>query len=180
MYGVLDTSNVMWTLRAHVAGHRPPYNQAWAPCNPRAGWMLAAGTGARLIHRVHDAVIVWTTATNYRLGALTACGKEHCVAELFREPPDNAAFCDGCLLGYGFENWGVYRTFDADGALLYIGSTNRLDLRFAAHMNTSKWWWKVRSYTFEPHPTQWETRNAEEMAIRAECPPENRPRRHAA
>lgn len=67
----------------------------------------------------------------------------------------------------------LYRYFDADGKLLYIGITNHAVLRALQHSRFSRWWPSVRSATFEHYATRDEALAAEAAAITRERPPHN-------
>lgn len=64
----------------------------------------------------------------------------------------------------------VYRVFDADDALLYIGCSLNPAQRLDGHAVSKVWWEFVRSITVESYPTKAEARVAEAAAIAAEKP----------
>lgn len=64
----------------------------------------------------------------------------------------------------------LYRFFDEDGTLLYIGISENPLARLDAHVTSQLWWSHVRSATFEHCGTRTEALKAEEAAIRAERP----------
>lgn len=73
----------------------------------------------------------------------------------------------------------VYRIYDRDGALLYIGATSNLDQRMSAHARTKAWPGCHPVITIGERMDRWvateyETRSeafaAERAAIRDECP----------
>ena len=62
----------------------------------------------------------------------------------------------------------LYRFFDADKALLYIGVTTNPGHRWQVHRG-NRWWWSIRFVSLEPVDPA--TRlHAEQAAIRAEKP----------
>lgn len=63
----------------------------------------------------------------------------------------------------------IYRAYDAEGRLLYIGMTNDLVQRIGQHQS-SHWIWDVASITAETYPTRAEASTAECAAIRSEVP----------
>ena len=67
----------------------------------------------------------------------------------------------------------LYRFYAAGGRLLYIGITDDLRARLAAHEARKSWWPEVRRTTVEWHTTRQEALAAEAAAIRAECPVHN-------
>lgn len=74
----------------------------------------------------------------------------------------------------------LYRAFDADGELLYIGCSLNPTARIDHHAITKVWWELVRTITLETFPTKAEARAAEAAAVKAERPlynvTHNRPR----
>jgi predicted GIY-YIG superfamily endonuclease len=64
----------------------------------------------------------------------------------------------------------LYRFFDADGSLLYVGITDTWYQRFHEHERKSGWFSKVASCTFESHETREKVMAAELIAIRSENP----------
>lgn len=67
----------------------------------------------------------------------------------------------------------LYRHYDADGALLYVGTTARHLTRLVEHMRVSGWSEEIATITIEHFPTREEARTAERMAIRTENPRHN-------
>lgn len=64
----------------------------------------------------------------------------------------------------------VYRLFDADDRLIYIGATSNLAQRLDAH-RTQVWWWAlVARVTVEPHDDMPSAFDAEWAAIAGESP----------
>lgn len=71
--------------------------------------------------------------------ATRACSSERRTQfETSLEPPEHLELCDKCAL-IGFESWVVYRAYDADGELLYVGVTNDLESRMRSHKNCKTW-----------------------------------------
>jgi predicted GIY-YIG superfamily endonuclease len=66
------------------------------------------------------------------------------------------------------ERTAVYRLYDADDTLLYIGMTGNPDGRFAAHESTKPWWSQVARRSFEWHDSRELAEAAEDEAIRTE------------
>lgn len=64
----------------------------------------------------------------------------------------------------------LYRMFDADGDLLYIGITNNPPERFRAHSGGKDWWPQVSNITVETFSSREELESAEWAAIGAESP----------
>ena len=70
----------------------------------------------------------------------------------------------------------VYRHFDAEGELLYIGRSHNPVARLDAHMARSPWAKQITSVTLDWFDSDDEAKAAEREAIAAECPPCNRSR----
>lgn len=68
---------------------------------------------------------------------------------------------------------GVYRHFDANGALLYIGASFDPLRRFMGHLTTARWATRVASITVEWFESRAEAEAAERAAIEGERPPYN-------
>jgi hypothetical protein len=68
----------------------------------------------------------------------------------------------------------LYRHFDADGALLYVGISFSAVTRLKAHMNSSDWACDIAPVTIETHPTREAALEAEKAAIRRERPAHNK------
>jgi predicted GIY-YIG superfamily endonuclease len=67
----------------------------------------------------------------------------------------------------------LYRFFDADGKLLYVGVTGDLRTRFAQHASVKSWWSDVARKTVAWHATRARALAAEAEAIAAEEPEHN-------
>lgn len=79
----------------------------------------------------------------------------------------------------------LYRMYDADGILLYVGISLSFPARFATHKSEKPWASEVANMTVEQYPTRQAALDAEAAAIIAENPVHNRqrpgvkrPRRH--
>lgn len=59
--------------------------------------------------------------------------------------------------------WYLYRALDADGALLYAGSTNCLERRWQEHHGTT-WWPLVDHMDVDEFPSRWRAALAERVA----------------
>lgn len=71
------------------------------------------------------------------------------------------------------ERTAVYRIRDEEGALLYVGVTNHVGVRWNQHMLAQPWWSDVRALTVEWHDSREEALAAEKAAILAEQPKHN-------
>lgn len=64
----------------------------------------------------------------------------------------------------------MYRHFDADGRVLYIGTARQPDTRTSRHRVASPWWSRVSRIEWERHASHQEARRAEIAAIEREQP----------
>lgn len=64
----------------------------------------------------------------------------------------------------------LYRMYDADGVLLYIGITTNLEDRLADHRGFKGWWREVSTIKLEHFPTRSSAEDAERLAIETEVP----------
>lgn len=67
----------------------------------------------------------------------------------------------------------VYRFFDTEDRLLYVGIARDLGTRFAAHRRRSPWWPEAVRGTTVTYPTRADAELAEGIAIHAEQPLHN-------
>ncbi len=67
----------------------------------------------------------------------------------------------------------LYRFFDADGALLYVGITHDIEQRWAAHERDKPWWPQVAERPVEWFESRRLALQAELKAIREEAPVHN-------
>jgi predicted GIY-YIG superfamily endonuclease len=70
----------------------------------------------------------------------------------------------------------MYRLFDADQRLLYVGVTRDLCRRLREHRKAAPWWADVASATTEVYPNWFAVRQAERATIADENPKHNRDR----
>ncbi len=68
----------------------------------------------------------------------------------------------------------LYRFFDAESKLLYVGISRNPAERFGDHKHTAPWWDEATSCTWERFATEWEAATAERAAIIGEGPVYNR------
>lgn len=64
----------------------------------------------------------------------------------------------------------VYRIFNAEGELLYVGCTRSMPQRWRCHARTQPWWSEVASWANQWYVTRAEALLIEECAIRTENP----------
>lgn len=67
----------------------------------------------------------------------------------------------------------LYRFFDAEGILLYVGITNSPSRRFSEHCH-KPWWGEVEDIEVDWFTCRWEAEDAEQCAIWQEHPRYNR------
>lgn len=68
------------------------------------------------------------------------------------------------------ERTALYRLYDADGELLYIGISRKPEKRFEQHAACKNWWHLVARKVISSCPTEEAALRAEEAAITAEQP----------
>lgn len=64
----------------------------------------------------------------------------------------------------------LYRMFDADNQLLYVGVSMNVAQRFAAHRSSKRWWGDINRIDLEHFASRREVLAAEAHAIRTEAP----------
>jgi hypothetical protein len=67
----------------------------------------------------------------------------------------------------------VYRLFNAEGLLLYVGCTNSMPQRWRGHSRTQPWWHEVESWTNHWFTTRAVAKSEESRAIARENPKYN-------
>ena len=70
----------------------------------------------------------------------------------------------------------LYRFYDLDGVLLYVGITRDVSQRFAAHRRDAEWWAEVATFNVEVTAGRAEAEYGEAVAIVSEQPAHNRAR----
>jgi GntR family transcriptional regulator len=68
----------------------------------------------------------------------------------------------------------LYRLYDAEGGLLYVGVTRNISMRFNQHQGTKAWWPEVRRKTMTWYGSRAAARAAEETAVADEKPRYNK------
>lgn len=64
----------------------------------------------------------------------------------------------------------VYRCFDAEDQLLYVGCTHDVEQRIRAHRASSAFGWRIARITTDTYPTKDDALAVERLAIRDEAP----------
>ena len=64
----------------------------------------------------------------------------------------------------------VYRAYDAEGVLLYVGSSNHPPQRYEYHRQHSPWWLFKAEIREQEYPSLTDARTAELVAIETEHP----------
>ncbi|MFI2078489.1 GIY-YIG nuclease family protein [Streptomyces triculaminicus] len=75
--------------------------------------------------------------------------------------------------GKDTEETAVYRLFDAEGRLLYVGMGRNPMQRWGSHAEQHPWWPRVVRFTVKWHPTRQEAAAEERQALRSESPVNN-------
>jgi hypothetical protein len=71
---------------------------------------------------------------------------------------------------FGADPTALYRLYDVDGVLLYVGVTFQPTVRMSRHAATQPWWPEVTRKTMTWYSDRFEACDAEEIAIRDEHP----------
>lgn len=82
-----------------------------------------------------------------------------------------AALCEP--FEFGDDPTALYRLFDAEDVLLYVGITTTPGVRMGQHADTKPWWPEVAKKTMTWYSSRREACNAEATAIDAEKPKHN-------
>lgn len=128
----------------------------------------------RVVHRPAEAETLWLDGRYLGLTARTICGRWVSQVDSYHEAPGRFELCDRCLVE-DFPGPCVYRLFDKDDNLLYIGCSINLFNRLLAHVSPSGWRWGqlVARWEYEVYPDHESALHAEKLAILAENPPHN-------
>lgn len=130
-----------------------------------------ARTRRKVIHRIGWVEAAYTEG-RIQYFAGWACGDKSWDVVLIASPAPGSRMCRRCeSLAQGPF---VYRCFDADGRLLYIGSARCRVGRFQNHSQTSPWWPEVVRTELTDQPDIETARAAEVLAIKAERPLRNK------
>ena len=146
------------------------------PASVRTGWVepklvwVRSGTNNKW-HRTDYAAATWHH-DKIRLGVMSACGTVLLSAKFHPNVPDDR-YCDPCLMD-GYAPYVVYRAFDADGALLYVGCSGDVHKRIADHRKWAEWRHDAVRWTYQLYPDERSALAAEAAAITAEDPIYNR------
>jgi predicted GIY-YIG superfamily endonuclease len=139
------------------------------PVNCKTG-LARARKWARLVHQVESMAGVFEDG-RMRIAARWVCGKTGSPDVIVVSSAESGAMCPAC------EDRGsqpaVYRFFDADGGLLYVGCTTQVNTRLRAHRGRI-WSYLVDRVEVERYPTLDEAFAAEQKAIATENPEFNR------
>lgn len=128
---------------------------------------FAASPRHMLVHRVTEASALWDDG-KLVVQAEWACGDGATGAVLLSTPDEGGSRCVRCL--NVDSGPAVYRCFDSDGALLYIGSSGCVAVRLATHRSSTPWWPDVDRVEVEAHDDVLSARRAEARAIATEQP----------
>lgn len=141
---------------------------------------LTISHGGRTAHRIR-VIGAHVSRGRIRYGARYLCYQGSTNVLLLPEDPADVPFCQRCATG---DRPVVYRLFDAQDRLLYIGSTDNSNHRYEYHRCMQTWWPDVARKEEREFPLLAAARIAEQKAIDTErplhnCPP-GRPRKGTA
>lgn len=132
---------------------------------------VAASLGRKL-HRPGRAETLWVDGRYVGVTVKTVCHAWLVNHLSLESDPETFDYCDACLI----EAWPgpcVYRLFDDEGGLLYVGCTINLLNRVLAHLG-GPWGSLIASHSFEVFPDQLSALLAERVAILNERPEFNK------
>jgi hypothetical protein len=144
------------------------------PVESKTGLASTARTG--LVHRTIE-VVAALHDCEYFYAAAWLCGEGAAMVRIVADAPASARceYCEDMALGYA-----MYRFFDRDGALVYVGSTDNFVARRRHHQQRSAWWPEVAHEHVERFDELDDARSAEISAIRTEHPRRNKRHRQMA
>jgi predicted GIY-YIG superfamily endonuclease len=139
---------------------------------------FAAARHVMLVHRV-EAVAAVIEDGRVQYAARWLCGNGTTDAVIVAEAAGHGGLCERCIRRS--ERFpALYRFFDADGRLLYIGATVDVSARREQHQASAPWWPEVSEMRVERYEDISAARAAEVRAIRTEHPTYNKLLRRAA
>jgi hypothetical protein len=152
---------------------RRPADVATTLVRPHGAWIKGQRHPQGKLHRSRVVVADWSEDRMVYRGR-GWCGLYVEQAHLSIDPPDpdDVTYCDHCL--FAGEDV-VYRFFDIDGRLVYVGYTASLSHRLEQHRRGASWWPQVHRGTYEVFDDEETAREAEAKAILFERPLANRP-----
>lgn len=128
----------------------------------------------RVVHRPLHAETLWVDGCLTGTTARTMCGRWLAMVTVHMEAPEEFDLCDYCLIA----DWPgpcVYRLFDAEDNLLYVGCTINLFTRLVGHITGfASWAHLIARWEYEVYPDHDQALHAEMIAILNERPPHNR------
>lgn len=145
---------------------------SWQRATCKTGF--AATRSRMIVHRVSK---LYSTVAD---GQVWYCARWVCASNsytprgdvvLISDPDAHGGICPRC--DSLFAGWAVYRCYDADGRLLYIGSTGDRYTRLRGHEKRTPWWSRVARTETQDYPDEAAARSAEHTAIATESPPYN-------
>lgn len=155
----MQRATYQWMAGAELDGL--PEGITLTPYMPESGRAVARRVGT--VHAVQSAALI-EDANDARLIAAWYCGGSS--TDAMEVANDTDPLCASCQLALRLPNCPcVYRAWDEDGTLLYIGSTINPPQRMRAHATGTQWWHRVARVTFEEYETESEVRKAESAAI---------------
>lgn len=166
-------NRIDWALHQFLQSDRwPPYQHegvAVTVATLKASHVVAR-TGLAA-HRVKGKMAAAHHQGKVRLAARFLCGAKSSDVVAVNEDQVLGYKCEPCHVD---RTPCVYRHFDADDRLLYIGTTTRRDQRAEEHQKRSPWWDLVARVEYIDYPTATDARVAERLAIQDERPLHNK------
>lgn len=159
------------TVASRFAHDSPPYNWGPAralPATVKSGRAMSLRNG--VTHMVREAVIA-TGPEGAVLAARWQCGSNSSNAVPLAVDDEPGVVCANCVAaGQMPVGPTVYRCFDDEDDLIYVGSTINAARRIRQHRSSTYWWEDVERVTFDTYDTEAHARRAEAEAIASEEP----------
>lgn len=135
------------------------------------GTGIAASVMRGMAHLVDEAAVS-SDSRGSTLAARWLCGGGTIAAY---EVTDDTEVCARCIAYRDLPSGPVvYRCYDADDVLIYVGSSINFPARLYGHKTSTRWWGEVARVDTEPFPTEAEARHAEHRQIEESSPRHNK------
>ena len=155
----MQRATYQWMGGVHQDGL--PEGITLTPFLPESGRAAAVRVG--VVHAVAGAALI-SDGDDTKMIAAWICGGSSTDAVEIADDTD--PLCTNCQLALRLPKRPcVYRAWDTDGTLLYIGSTINAPQRMRSHATGTRWWLEVARVTFEEYDTEAEIRKVESAAI---------------
>lgn len=161
--------------RAAVSGWRIPETPGFTVTRvrPKVRWTTGISPNHK-VHLIERVFAVWAPDGKPFAAVRTVCRQAHIRYHLHAEPVEGKKICDRCTTS-ALGRYVVYRFFNVNQRLLYVGFTSDLAMRLRAHARDgqSPWWPDVAASRYQFFENADEALTCERQAIRDEYPVHN-------